>query len=72
MEVTVNAADGELRLCHAGIHQTFGHPQPSPCDHSEAMTVTVLFPTSQPNRPLSVAMAETGPAVLHARHQPSP
>jgi hypothetical protein len=72
VEVTVNAADGELRLCHAGIHQTFGHPQPSPCDHSEAMTVTVLFPTSQPNRPLSIATAETGPAVLHVRHQSGP
>jgi signal transduction histidine kinase len=72
VEATVNAADGELRLCHAGTHQTFGHPQPSPCDHSQAMTATVLLPTRQPNRPLSVATAETGPAVFHARHQPSP
>jgi signal transduction histidine kinase len=72
VEATVNAADGELRLCHAGTHQTFGHPQPSPCDHSQAMTVTVLLPTSQPNRRLSLATAETGPAIFHARHQPSP
>jgi signal transduction histidine kinase len=72
VEATVNAADGELRLCHAGTQQTFGHPQPSPCDHSQAMTATVLLPTRQPNRPLSVATVETGPAVFHVQNQPSP
>jgi signal transduction histidine kinase len=46
VEATVKAADGELRLCHAGTHQTFGHSQPIPCGHSQAMTVTVLLPAS--------------------------
>jgi len=40
----VVAAGGELRLCHDGTHWTAGQPTPVPCDHDDAMTVTVLLP----------------------------
>lgn len=41
---TVLRAGGELRLCSAGHHQSFGVPAPPTCDHGPAMTVTVLLP----------------------------
>ena len=40
----VEAAGGELRLCVGGRHECFGTPQPFDCDHTDAMTVTVLLP----------------------------
>ena len=40
----VARAGGELRLCHAGHHQTYGTPAPPPCEHGPAMTVTLLLP----------------------------
>lgn len=41
----VDAAGGELRLCHRGTHEPHGVAAPVPCDHGAAMTVTVLLPT---------------------------
>ncbi|HEX4471705.1 MAG TPA: ATP-binding protein [Nocardioides sp.] len=40
----VETAGGELRLCHAGLHQSTGRRVPVDCEHDEAMTVTVLLP----------------------------
>lgn len=40
-------AGGELRLCHAGNHECFGQRRVVPCDHDDAMTVTVLLPLSR-------------------------
>lgn len=51
VEGIVSRAEGELRLCHDGTHQRFGHPQPSPCEHTHAMTVTVLLPAATPSLP---------------------
>jgi signal transduction histidine kinase len=39
-------AGGELRLCHAGNHESFGQRRAVPCEHDHAMTVTVLLPLS--------------------------
>jgi two-component system OmpR family sensor kinase len=44
VEAIVSRAGGELRLCYVGTHQRFGHGYPIPCQHDEAMTVTVLLP----------------------------
>lgn len=41
----VTTAGGELRLCYAGEHASYGGPAPVGCDHSPAMTVTVMLPT---------------------------
>jgi len=46
VEAIVNAAAGELRLCCAGTHQSFGHPRLAPCEHGDEMTVTVLLPNT--------------------------
>jgi two-component system, OmpR family, sensor kinase len=43
----VEAAGGEVRLCFAGEHQHSGRPAPVPCTHDDAMTVTVLLPTTR-------------------------
>jgi signal transduction histidine kinase len=40
----VNHAGGELRLCCAGAHERFGRRHQTPCQHGEAMTVTVFLP----------------------------
>jgi signal transduction histidine kinase len=42
----VGSAGGELRLCHAGRHQSTGRPVPVACEHDAAMTVTVLLPAA--------------------------
>jgi signal transduction histidine kinase len=34
-------AEGELRLCHQGVHRSHGHRVEVPCDHGPAMTVSV-------------------------------
>jgi len=52
----VEAAGGEVRLCFAGEHQHSGRPAPVPCQHDDAMTVTVLLPAI----PASPAAATTG------------
>jgi two-component system OmpR family sensor kinase len=49
VEGIVSRAGGELRLCSAGTHQRFGHSYPTACQHSEAMTVTVLLPHGTPS-----------------------
>jgi signal transduction histidine kinase len=51
VEAIVNAAAGELRLCYAGTHQSFGHPHSAPCEHGDEMTVTVLLPNTNTARP---------------------
>lgn len=48
VEQLVVAAGGELRLCHDGTHWSAGQPAPVPCDHDDAMTVTVLLPAALP------------------------
>ncbi len=40
----VAVAGGELRLCSGGVHHSVGTALPIPCDHDEAMLVTVLLP----------------------------
>lgn len=47
----VSRAGGELRLCYAETHQRFGHSYATPCQHTQAMTVTVLLPLLTPSRP---------------------
>jgi two-component system OmpR family sensor kinase len=42
----VEAAGGEVRLCFAGEHERSGRPAPVPCEHDDAMTVTVLLPAT--------------------------
>jgi signal transduction histidine kinase len=42
----IEAAGGELRLCHNGRHHSTGHTAPVTCDHDDAMTVTVLLPAA--------------------------
>jgi two-component system OmpR family sensor kinase len=37
-------ANGELRLCYGGHHQSHGVPVPLTCEHGPEMTVTVLLP----------------------------
>jgi len=49
VEGIVSGAGGELRLCYGGTHQRFGHPHPSACQHTQAMTVTVLLPEATPS-----------------------
>ena len=44
---------GELRLCFAGDHQSYGRPASPPCQHGTEMTVTVLLPLV-PDRPTRV------------------
>lgn len=46
VDALVAGAAGELRLCHQGRHATHGRPNPVPCTHGPAMTVTVLLPTA--------------------------
>jgi len=46
----VEAAGGELRLCHDGRHHSTGRAAPVSCDHDASMTVTVLLPAA-PERP---------------------
>lgn len=46
VEGIVTTAEGELRLCYGGRHERFGRPFAVPCEHSDAMTVTVLLPTT--------------------------
>lgn len=46
----VEAAGGELRLCHNGRHHSTGGPAPVACDHDDAMTVTVFLPAAR-NQP---------------------
>lgn len=46
VERLVVDAGGELRLCYAGHHTRHGSPAPVPCEHTDAMTVTVLLPAS--------------------------
>ena len=48
VEEIVVRAGGELRLCHAGTHERRGHTDAPPCDHGDAMTVTVLLPRVGP------------------------
>ena len=44
VESIVMRAGGELRLCHAGTHESSGTVQDVPCTHDSSMTVTVLLP----------------------------
>lgn len=44
VEAIVLGAGGELRLCFAGRHECFGQSTAGPCNHDDAMTVTVLLP----------------------------
>jgi two-component system OmpR family sensor kinase len=44
VEALVVQAGGSLRLCHGGHHQTHGREVDVGCDHTAAMTVTVLLP----------------------------
>jgi signal transduction histidine kinase len=44
VEAIVLDAGGELRLCHAGRHESFGSTGVGACEHDDAMTVTVLLP----------------------------
>jgi two-component system, OmpR family, sensor kinase len=44
VEALVGAADGELRLCSGGHHVAHGTPSGLVCDHTRAMTVTVVLP----------------------------
>lgn len=44
VEQMVEAAGGELRLCHEGTHARHTHRAPVECEHDTAMTVTVLLP----------------------------
>jgi len=37
-------ARGELRLCHAGRHVSYGVPSGLPCEHDERMTATAYLP----------------------------
>jgi signal transduction histidine kinase len=46
VEELVTAAGGELRLCHAGHHDSAGIRTDVDCDHDEAMTVTVVLPVA--------------------------
>lgn len=46
VERLVVDAGGELRICYAGHHTRHGTPAPVRCEHTEAMTVTVLLPAS--------------------------
>jgi signal transduction histidine kinase len=44
VEALVTQARGGLRLCCGGRHESHGQDIPIPCDHGDAMTVTVLLP----------------------------
>ena len=44
VEQLVRGAGGELRVCHAGVHTSYGVTTGVPCDHGSAMTVSVLLP----------------------------
>lgn len=46
VDAIVAGIGGEIRLCFNGVHQQFGPPNPVPCAHDGAMTVTVLIPTT--------------------------
>lgn len=46
VERLVTDAGGELRLCFRGHHERRGVPVPVACDHTDAMTVTVLLPAA--------------------------
>jgi hypothetical protein len=55
VEAIIIRAGGELRLCYAGIHQRFGRPHPTPCQHGNEMTVTVLLNTFSARPELTAA-----------------
>lgn len=46
VERLVTDAGGELRLCYAGHHTRHGVPVSVPCEHTDAMTVSVLLPAA--------------------------
>jgi signal transduction histidine kinase len=46
VESIVLRAGGELRLCSAGHHESFGASGVGACRHDEAMTVTVILPAA--------------------------
>lgn len=48
VETIVLGVGGELRLCFGGHHEHFGRSGVGPCDHDDAMTVTVLLPLATP------------------------
>jgi signal transduction histidine kinase len=56
----VTDAGGELRLCHAGRHDSTGRAAPVPCVHDDAMTVTVLLPGSSAEVSGPVAAQQSG------------
>lgn len=43
VEGIVLRAGGELRICSRGVHESFGTPRSTPCDHGELTTVTILL-----------------------------
>jgi two-component system OmpR family sensor kinase len=56
VEAIITRAGGQLRLCYAGIHQRFGRPHPTPCQHGNEMTVTAFLPNwSSARRPVLTA-----------------
>lgn len=42
----VRTAGGEIRLCYDGVHQSTGRRTTVPCEHDDAMTVTVVLPAA--------------------------
>jgi signal transduction histidine kinase len=63
VEAIVSAAAGELRLCYAGTHQSFGHLHSAPCEHGDEMTVTVLLPHTNAAPPPRTAGRDPAHAV---------
>jgi two-component system OmpR family sensor kinase len=58
VEAIIIRAGGELRLCYAGIHQGFGRPHSTPCQHGNEMTVTAFLPNASSARRSEVTAAD--------------
>ena len=46
VEQLVVRSDGELRLCFAGVHRSYGRTTSAPCDHGPGMTVSAWWPAA--------------------------
>jgi two-component system OmpR family sensor kinase len=58
VEAIIIRAGGELRLCYAGIHQRFGRPHPTPCQHGDEMTATAFLPNASSARRSELTAAD--------------